>query len=81
MAEKEPAPEADVLEQTQTIDGSDAPEVEEIPLEVSEADALEQARPLAAADPEPVTLPADVPEADALDQTRTAADTDDEDWR
>lgn len=80
MAENEPAPEADVLEQTQTIDGSDAPEVEEIPLEVSEADALEQARPLAAADPEPVTLPADVPEADALDQVRPA-DTDEEDWR
>ena len=80
MAENDPAPEADVLEQTQTLDGSDTREVEEIPLEVPEADALEQARPLADADREPVSLPADVPEADALDQTR-AADTDDEDWR
>ena len=44
----------------------------EIPADVSEADALDQARPVADEDEEdlPTSIEADEPEADALDQAR-----------
>jgi hypothetical protein len=81
MAEKEPVPEADALEQSRPLAEVDVAEPEEIPADVPEGDALDQARPLTEAGDGKVRLRADVPEADALDQIRPAAEDDDDDWR
>lgn len=80
MAE-EPVPEADAQEQSLPVAGSEEPELDEIPPDVSEADALEQARAPAGALNGTARLRPDVPEADALDQERPADAEDDDDWR
>lgn len=77
----EPVPEADAQEQALLVDGPEEPELHEIPPDVSEADALDQARPLDEAPEQILDLPPDVPEADALDQKRPAKVEDDDDWR
>jgi hypothetical protein len=85
MAEHDPVPEADALEQAlppidadpELIDVEDQPE---IGFEVPEADAVEQSRPRAvpaavAARP----IPPDAPENDVLDQRLPAGDEEDDD--
>ena len=85
MADHEPVPDAEALEQTlppvgadpELIDVEDQPE---IGLEVSEADAVEQSRPRAvpaavAARP----IPAEASEHDVLDQRLDAGGDDHED--
>ena len=80
MAEQEPVPEADAQEQAAlAVAGPEEVDLEELPPEASEADALEQARPQAAPNGD-LQLPPDVPEADALDQERPA-DVEDDDYR
>jgi hypothetical protein len=85
MAENEPVPEADALDQGlppldadgELIDVDDDPE---IGFEVSEADAVEQSR--ARAVPTAVSakpMPPDAPEHDVLDQRLAAGEDDDED--
>jgi hypothetical protein len=77
----EPVPEADAQEHALLVAGPEEPELDEIPPGVPEADALEQARPLADAPTVTLKLRPDVPEADALDQQRPAAVEEDDDWR
>jgi len=85
MADHEPAPEADALEQAlppidtdpELLEIEDEPE---IGFEVPEADAMEQSRPRAvpaavAAKP----MPIEAPEHDVLDQRLPAGGDDDED--
>jgi len=81
MAADEPVPEADAQEQAAIVGGPEEPEIDEIPPDVPEADALDQARPLAEAPEEVPKLRPDVPEADALDQVRPANAEEDDDWR
>jgi hypothetical protein len=81
MAEKEPVPEADALDQARPLAEVETIEPEEIPPDVPEGDALDQARPLTEAADSKVRLRADVPEADALEQIRPVAEDDDDDWR
>ncbi len=81
MAEQEPVPEADAQEQAVAVAGPEQVELEELPPDANEADALEQARPLAEAPDGPRNVPPDVPEADALDQERPAGAEEDDDWR
>jgi hypothetical protein len=85
MAEHEPAPEADALEQALPPTDADSElidveEVLEIGFDVPEADAVEQSRTRAvpaavAAKP----MPLEAPEHDVLDQRLPAGDDDDED--
>jgi hypothetical protein len=81
MAENDPVPEADALEQARSLAEVETIEPEEIPPDVPEGDALDQARPLTAADGQKVRLRPDVPEADALEQIRPAAEDEEDDWR
>jgi hypothetical protein len=85
MADKNPVPEADALEQAlppvdadpELIDVDDEPE---IGVEVPEADAMEQSR--ARAVPAAVAakpMPLEAPENDVLDQRLEAGGDDDED--
>jgi len=85
MADHDPVPEADALEQARPANDAD-PELigvdddPEIDFEVSEADAVEQSR--ARAVPAAVArrpIPLDAPEHDVLDQRLSAGDEDDED--
>jgi len=85
MADHDPVPEADALEQALPANDAD-PELigvdddPEIDFEVSEADAVEQSR--ARAVPAAVArrpIPLDAPEHDVLDQRLSAGDEDDED--
>jgi hypothetical protein len=85
MAEHDPVPEADALEQALPatdadpglIGGDDEPE---IGIEVSEADAVEQSRRRAVpAEVARRPMPIDAPEHDVLDQRLAAGDEDDED--
>jgi hypothetical protein len=85
MADNDPVPEGDALEQARRPTDTDPEELEvedepEIGLEVSEADAMEQSRPKAvpaavAARP----IPFDAPEHDVLEQRLPAGDEDDDD--
>jgi hypothetical protein len=85
MADHEPVPEADALEQALPPIGADpelidVEDVPEIAFEVPEADAMGQSRGRAvpaavAAKP----MPIDAPEHDVLDQRFPAGDDDDED--
>ena len=85
MAEKDPVPEADALEQALPPTGADPelldPEDEpEIQAEVPEADAMEQSR--ARAVPAAVAarpIPFDAPEHDVLEQRLPAGHEDDDD--
>jgi hypothetical protein len=85
MADHEPVPEADALEQAlRPIDADpeliDVEEVPEIAFEVPEADAMGQSRGRAV--PAAVTakpMPIDAPEHDVLDQRLPVGDDDDED--
>jgi hypothetical protein len=81
MADNDPVPEADALEQTdpdpELLEAEDPPEIGP---EVSEADAMEQSRPRAvpaavAARP----IPFDASEHDVLEQRLAAGEDDDED--
>ena len=81
MADTDPVPEADALEQAdadpELVDLEDDPE---IGVEVPEADAVEQSRPRAvpaavAARP----IPFDAPEHDVLEQRLPAGDDEDDD--
>jgi hypothetical protein len=81
MAEKDPVPEADALEQARPLAEVETIEPEEIPPDVPEGDALDQARPPASGDGKKIRLRPDVPEADALEQTRPVAEDDEDDWR
>ena len=85
MADKDPVPEADALEQAlpptdadpELIDVEDDPEID---VEASEGDAVSQSRSRAV--PAAVTarpLPHDAPEHDVLDQRLAAGTEDDED--
>ena len=85
MADHDPVPKADALEQALPANDAD-PELigvdddPEIDFEVSEADAVEQSR--ARAVPAAVArrpIPLDAPEHDVLDQRLSAGDEDDED--
>lgn len=89
MADNDPVPEADALEQAlrpadadpELLDVEDDPE---IGIEVPEADAIEQSRGRAV--PAAVSarpIPFDAPEPDVLDQRLPAADedADDDDFR
>ncbi|MDQ1501513.1 MAG: hypothetical protein QOI86_4853 [Actinomycetota bacterium] len=87
MAEHDPAPEADALEQAlppfdadpELLDVEDEPEIGS---DVPEADAIEQSRTPAV--PAAVTakpLPLEAPEADVLDQRLPAGDDDEDDFR
>jgi|GEM_PF-4743154 len=84
MAEHDPVPEADALEQA--LPASDDPELvgvedaPEIDLEVSEADAVEQSRRRAVlAEVARRPMPVDAPEHDVIDQRLAAGAEDDED--
>jgi hypothetical protein len=85
MADHEPVPEADALEQALPPVDADRELIEvedvlEIAFEVPEADAVEQSR--ARAVPAAVAakpMPIDAPEHDVLDQRLPAGDDDDED--
>lgn len=85
MADNDPVPEADALEQAlrpaeadpELLDIEEEPE---IGIEVPEADAVEQSRGRAvpaAVSAQPI--PFDAPEHDVLEQRRPAADEDDDD--
>ena len=85
MADNDPVPEADALEQAlpptdadpELIDVEDEPE---IAVDVPEADAMEQSRPRAV--PAAVAsrpIPFDAPEHDVLEQRLPAGDEDDDD--
>jgi len=85
MADNDPIPEADALDQalSPTDDDPELHDIEdepEIGVEVPEADAMEQSRPRAvpaavAARP----IPFDAPEHDVLEQRLSAGDEDDDD--
>jgi hypothetical protein len=83
MADNDPVPEADALEQAAPIEDPELLDLEddpEIGVEVSEADAVEQSRPRsvpAAVAARPI--PFDAPEHDVLEQRLPAGDEDDED--
>jgi hypothetical protein len=85
MADNDPVPEADALEQAlpptdADPDLLDADEEPEIGSDVPEADAMAQTRPRAV--PAAVArrpMPPDAPEHDVLDQRLPAGDEDDED--
>lgn len=77
----EPVPEADAQEQSIPVDGPEEPGLAELPPDVSEADALDQARPPVDAPGSGDDIPPDVSEADALDQRRPAVNEEDEDRR
>ena len=85
MADTDPVPEADALEQALRPSDADPEllEVEEEPeigIEVPEADAMEQSRGRAV--PAAVSarpIPIDAPEHDVLEQRLPAADEDDDD--
>jgi hypothetical protein len=82
MAEQDPVPEADAQEQAAlAVAAPEEADLDEIPPDANEADALEQARPLTAAPNGPREIPPDVPEADALDQERPADSAEDDDRR
>lgn len=85
MADNDPVPEADALEQSvpptdadpELLDVEDDPE---IGVDVPEADAVEQSRPRAV--PAAVAsrpIPVDAPEHDVLEQRLPAGDEDDDD--
>jgi hypothetical protein len=85
MADHDPVPEADALEQAlpptdadpELLEEEDEPEFD---VEVPEADAVEQSRPRAV--PASVArrpIPVDAPEHDVLDQRLDAGNGDDED--
>ena len=85
MADKDPVPEADALEQAlaprgadpELLDDEDDPEINP---EVPEADAMEQSRPRSV--PAAVTarpIPFDAPEHDVLEQRLPAGHEDDDD--
>ena len=87
MADNDPVPEGDALEQAlrptdddpELLDIEDEPEIGN---EVSEADAVEQSRPRAV--PAAVSarpIPPDAPEHDVLEQRLEAAEDDDDDFR
>jgi hypothetical protein len=82
MAEQA-VPEADALEQAEPVDDLDVLEAEAraggLPSDVSEADALDQARPPVLAGVSKDGFPADVPEADALDQELIVPGIDEDD--
>jgi len=88
MADHDPVPEADALEQAQPANDAD-PELigiddaPEIDLEVPEADAVEQSRRRAVpAEVARRPMPFDAPEHDVLDQRLAAgAEDDDDDFR
>ena len=71
------ASRADLAEQDEPVDGSDA-EATEVGRDAGEADVLEQRRNAGAGErgDEPSSIPADVPEADALEQSRSVPDDD-----
>jgi hypothetical protein len=85
MADNDPVPEADALEQALRPTDADPADLEledepEIGIEVPEADAVEQSRPRAV--PAAVVsrpIPVDAPEHDVLEQRLPAADEDDDD--
>lgn len=85
MADNDPVPEADALEQALRPAGDDPELLEiddepEIGIEVPEADAMEQSRGRAV--PAAVSarpIPVDAPEHDVLEQRLPAADEDDDD--
>jgi hypothetical protein len=85
MADNDPVPEGDALEQARPPTERDPEELDvedepEIGLEVPEADAMEQSRPRAV--PAAVAsrpIPFDAPEHDVLEQRLPAGDEDDED--
>ena len=54
------------------------PVPDDVPAEVPEADAIEQAAPLGGAPSEPPDAVGDAPEADALEQQAEVADPDDD---
>jgi hypothetical protein len=69
------AARADLAEQDEAVEGSEA-ELTEVGRDAGEADVLDQhraARPGDESD-EPESIPADVPEADALEQARAVPD-------
>ena len=70
MSEREPFPE-DEAETTDTGPGS-------VPAEVPEADAIEQAAPVAGAGSDEPDTVGDAPEADALEQHAEVGDADEE---
>jgi hypothetical protein len=85
MADHDPVPEADALEQAlpardadpELIDIDDEPELD---VEVPEADAVEQSRRRAVpAEVARRPMPLDAPEHDVLDQRLAAGDEDDDD--
>jgi len=81
MADNDPVPEADALEQADAdLDSIEDDDDREIGVEVPEADAMEQSRSRAvpaavAARP----IPFDAPEHDVLEQRLPAGDEDDDD--
>ena len=85
MADHDPVPEADALEQAlpatdadpELIGVDDEPEID---VDVPEADAVSQSRPRAVpAEVARRPIPLDAPEHDVLDQRLAAGDEDDED--
>ena len=85
MADNDPVPTADSLEQGRSPDEADPELLEieddpEIGFEAPEADAMEQSRPRAVpADVAARPIPADAPEHDVLEQRLPAGDEDDDD--
>ena len=83
MADNDPVPEADALEQAPPIEDPELLDIEddpEIGVEVSEADAVEQSR--ARSVPAAVAarpIPVDAAEHDVLEQRLPAGDEDDDD--
>ena len=73
MSEREPHDPDD-----ETTELPDAPIPESVPAEVPEADAIEQAAPVAGGGEEAPDTIGDAPEADALEQHAEVADPDDE---
>jgi hypothetical protein len=87
MADRDPVPEADALEQALPATDAD-PELigveddPEIDVEVPEADAVEQTRSRAVpADVARRPIPLDAPEHDVLDQRLPAGDDDEDEFR
>ena len=82
MADNDPVPEADALDQATEADPEllELEDDPEIAVDVPEADAMEQSRPRAV--PAAVTsrpIPFDAPEHDVLEQRLPAGDEDDDD--
>jgi hypothetical protein len=74
MGEREPYPPDE-------DENTEPPVPESVPAEVPEADAIEQAAPLAGpVDDEPATV-GDRPEADAIEQATEVAEPDDDEYR